>query len=88
MSTLETARLLAMKKTRRDSLIKARDAAAETRETLGIIDAPENLIRVSNLRLMELNGAINKINDEIFALEQKLGITPDWTSGDKIPDVV
>lgn len=74
MSTFETASELARRRIYRDSLMRMRDRAAETRETLGMIDAEPKMIRTADLRLMELNSAITQENDAIFSLEQKLGI--------------
>lgn len=77
MCMIETARMLGMKKSRRAAMLRMRDNAAETRETLGMIGAEQRLIRAADRRLMELNNEINRLNDEIYAMEQELGITND-----------
>ena len=87
-NTISIARAIAMKETRLDAMLRTRDNAAETRETLGMIDAPDTLIRASDRRIMELNNAINKIRDEIFVLKQRIGIDcagPGNPAQDDIP---
>lgn len=86
MNHIELARALAMKKTRLEAMKREQERAAECREILGAIDADERLIRRSNLRLMNINNGINKIREEIFSLEQQLGITGNGDP-EKIPDV-
>lgn len=71
---------LARKKVYRDSLKRMQRGAAETREALGMIGADERMIRAADLRLMELNNEISKLNGEIFALEQMLGIAREGES--------
>lgn len=85
MCMIERARELARKKVYRESLKRMQANAAETRETLGMIDADPKLIRAADLRLMELNNSINQLNEEIFSMEQELGIAPEGEAGDRIP---
>ena len=82
MCMIDTARELSRTKVYRDSLMRARANAAETRETLGMIDAEPNLIRRADLRVMELSNEITRLNDEIFALELQMGITPEGNAGE------
>ena len=80
MCMIDMARELARKKVQRDALKKMQANAAETRETLGMIDAEAKMIRAADMRLMEINNEITRINGEIFELEKKMGITREGES--------
>lgn len=82
MGAFERAGELARKKIYRDSLLRMRRGAAETREMLGMIGADTCLIRAADMRLMELNNAITRAGDEIFAMEQEMGIGREGETGE------
>lgn len=85
MCMIERAKELSRKKTYRDSLKRMQANTAETRQTLGEIGADERLIRTADRRLMEINNEITRLNDEIFSMEQELGIARERETREHIP---
>lgn len=79
MTTLDTARLLAMKRRKRESLLLIRESAQKNRTEAHEQDNARS-ITSADLWLMKVTAEINRANDEIFALEQELGITREGES--------
>ena len=69
-------KLLGMKKTRLEAMKKLRDAAVERRRAISAKDNPTAAI-AEDLNINRLTAEINRLNDEIFAMGQKLGINPE-----------
>lgn len=77
MNAIEAARLLGMKRARLEMLHQLRYIASVQREKLSKTRAEPPRIRAADAQLMHYNNEITKLNDEIFAMEQKLGIKRD-----------
>lgn len=73
MCAIEDARVLRRKRVYRESLKKMMDRAAD-RRALAAMDAPEGQVLRARLRMQELAGEITRLNDEIYHLEEKLGL--------------
>lgn len=74
MCAIEDARALRRKRVYRESLKKMMDRAAEDRRALAALDAPEGQVLRARLRVQELAGEITRLSEEIFQLEEKLGL--------------
>lgn len=81
MEAFDAARLLAMKKVKRQSLEYMKDGAIKALETLKGVAAAERQITAQKLRITQLTAEITRENGEIFALEQKLGIAREGKPG-------
>lgn len=81
MNAMDTARLLAMKKTKRISLEYMKAGALKALESLKGIPDNHGQITAQKLRIAQLTAEITKENNAIFALEQKMGTAPEGEPG-------
>ena len=69
-------KLLGMKKTRLEAMKELLDGAVERRKMISANENPTAAIR-EDLNINRLTAEMNRLNDEIFAMAQKLGIDPE-----------
>ena len=69
-------KLLGMKKTRLEAIKKLLDDAVERRKMISANENPTAAIR-EDLNINRLTAEVNRLNDEIFAMAQELGINPE-----------
>lgn len=81
MEAFDTARLLAMKKTKRTSLEYMKEGALKALESIRGFPDNHRQITAQKLRIAQLAAEITRENGEIFALEQELGITREGKPG-------
>ena len=67
---------LGMKKTRLEAIKKLLDDAVERRKMISANENQTAAIR-EDLNINRLTAEVNRLNDEIFAMAQELGIAPE-----------
>ena len=69
-------KLLGMKKTRLEAMKKLLDDAVDRRKAISANGDPRAATR-EDLNINRLTADVNRLNDEIFAMAQELGIDPE-----------
>ena len=69
-------KLLGMKKARLEAMKKLLDDAVDRRKAISANEDPRAATR-EDLNINRLTADVNRLNDEIFAMAQKLGIDPE-----------